>query len=77
LAIQVTADGAAAYRAVVAQHADFGVTEVDSAVSEDGTTSSCVYGEPDPEAIRRSAERTGLPVDWFTKVTVLDPYFYQ
>jgi hypothetical protein len=36
----------------------------------------CVYDAPSPEAIRRAAERNGLPVDRITRVTVLDPYFY-
>lgn len=32
---------------------------------------------PDPEAIRRVAERNQLPVDRITRVSVLDRYFYQ
>ena len=35
-----------------------------------------MYDAPNPEAIRRAAERNGLPVDRITRVTVLDPYFY-
>lgn len=35
----------------------------------------CVYDAPDPEAIRRTAEKNNLPVDRITRVTVLDPYF--
>ena len=77
LAIPVTAEGAAACRGVVAQNADLGVTWVHSYVSEDKSTTFCVYDGPDPEAIRRAAERNGLPVDRITKVTVLDPYFYM
>jgi len=37
----------------------------------------CIYDGPHPEAIRRAAERNGLPVDRITKVSVLDPYFYR
>jgi hypothetical protein len=36
-----------------------------------------VYDGPDPEAIRRAASANSLPVDAITRVTVLDPYFYQ
>jgi len=35
------------------------------------------YDGPTPEAIRRVAERNGLPVNRITEVTVLDPYFYR
>jgi hypothetical protein len=35
-----------------------------------------VYDAPNPETIRRAADRNGLPVDRITRVTVLDPYFY-
>jgi uncharacterized protein DUF4242 len=37
----------------------------------------CVYDGPDPEAIRRAADRNGLPVESITRVQVLDPYFYK
>ena len=36
----------------------------------------CVYDAPSPEAIRKAARRSDLPVDRITKVRVLDPYFY-
>ena len=32
---------------------------------------------PDPEAIRRTADKNKLPIDRITRVTVLDPYFYR
>ena len=59
------------------RNTDLGVTWVHSYVSEDKQTSFCVYDGPNPEAIRRAAERNGLPVDRITRVTVLDPYFYR
>ena len=47
-------------------------------VDGDGTLKSfCVYDAPNPEAIRRVAERNKLPVDRITEVRVLDPYFYR
>lgn len=76
LHIPINADGAAACRTVVSGNAEFGVTWIHSYVSEDKATTYCVYDGPTPEAIRKAAERTGLPVDRITKVTVLDPYFY-
>jgi hypothetical protein len=45
-------------------------------VSDDARKTFCVYDGPSPEAIRRVAERNGLPVDGITEVRVLDPYFY-
>ena len=35
----------------------------------------CIYDGPSPEAIRKVAERSGLPVDRITEVRVLDPLF--
>jgi hypothetical protein len=46
-------------------------------VSEDKTSSFCVYDAPTPEAIRKTAARNELPVDQITQVRVLDPYFYS
>lgn len=77
LRIPVTDEGANACLEVVGKNADSGVTWVHSYVSEDKKTTFCVYDGPNPEAIRRAAERTDLPVDRITKVTVLDPYFYR
>jgi hypothetical protein len=37
----------------------------------------CIYDGPDPESIRTTAQRNGLPVDSITRVSVLDPYFYR
>jgi hypothetical protein len=36
-----------------------------------------VYDAPTPEAIRRTAAANGLPVEEITRVSVLDPYFYE
>ena len=77
LQIPVTEEGAAACLGVVGKNADVGVTWVHSYVSDDKQTTYCIYDGPNPESIRKAAERTGLPVDRITKVSVLDPYFYR
>jgi hypothetical protein len=77
LRIPMTDDGAATCLTVVDRNADLGVTWVHSYVTEDKQKTFCIYDGPHPEAIRRAAERNGLPVDRITRVTVLDPYFYR
>jgi hypothetical protein len=77
LLIPVTAEGAAACRAVVDTNAKQDVTWVHSYVSTDKQTTYCVYDGPSPEAIRAAAQDNGLPVDRITEVSVLDPYFYR
>jgi hypothetical protein len=77
LGIPVNAEGAAACLNVVGHNAELGVTWIHSYVSEDKKTTFCIYDGPNPEAIRRAADRNELPVDRITKVSVLDPYFYQ
>jgi hypothetical protein len=63
-------------RGVVGTNEDLGVTWLHSYVRDDRRSTFCVYDAPNPEAIRRAADRNGLPVDRITRVTVLDPYFY-
>lgn len=77
LEIPLSDEGAAACLGVVDRNADLGVTWLHSYVSEDKKKTVCVYDGPDPESIRRAAERNGLPVDRIQKVRVLDPYFYR
>jgi hypothetical protein len=74
--IPAEADGPKSPLAVVERNADAGVTWLHSYVSEDSQRSFCVYVGPSPEAIRKSAARSGLPVDRITQVRVLDPYSY-
>lgn len=76
LIIPVNAEGAAGCLDVVNANALDGVTWVHSYVTPDKKKSYCVYDAPTPEAIRRSAGRTSLPVDSINEVRVLDPYFY-
>lgn len=77
LEIPLTAEGAAVCQTVVGTNAQDGVTWVHSYVSDDRKKTFCIYDGPDPEAIRRVAEKNKLPVDRITKVSVLDPYFYR
>jgi uncharacterized protein DUF4242 len=65
-----------AVEAVVEQNADDGVTWMHSYVSEDTGTMFCVYEAPSPEAIRRAARHSDLPIDRISQVRVLDPYSY-
>jgi len=76
LAIPATADGARACLGVVENNSDAGVTWLHSYVTEDRRKTFCLYDGPNPEAIRQSAARSGLPVDAITPVRVLDPYFH-
>ena len=62
---------------LIERNAALEVTWLHSYVSEDQQTTFCVYDAPDPEAIRKAANRNGLPVDIITRVSVLDPYWYR
>ncbi len=53
-----------------------GVSWVHSYVTDDDRVTFCVYDGPSPEAIRKVAERNGLPVDRISGVRVLDPFLY-
>ena len=75
LGITPSPEGAATCRAVVERNLDGGVTWLCSYVSVDDGATFCVYEAPSPEAIRRAAQRNGLPVDRIIQVRVLDPYF--
>lgn len=77
LGIPINEQGVAVCGSVVNNNADVGVTWVHSYVTDDKAKTYCIYDGPDPESIRKAAERNGLPVDRITKITVLDPYFYS
>ena len=72
-----TERGVAAYLEVVNRNAELGVTWLHSYISDDHRTSFCLYEGPDPESIRKAADRNGLPLDRITRVSMLDPYFYR
>jgi hypothetical protein len=77
LAVAANREGAALWSRVVEVNGDEGVTWIHSYVSDDRTRTFCIYDGPNPAAIRRAAERNGLPVDQVSAVTVLDPYSYR
>jgi len=63
--------------AVVELNADEGVTWLHSYVSDDRRRTFCVYEAPSPEAIRKTAARSALPVDRITEVHVLNPHSFS
>jgi hypothetical protein len=77
LLIPVNDQGAQVCLNVVGNNAQEGVTWVHSYVTGDKLKTFCIYDGPSPEAIRKVAQRNGLPVDRITEVNVLDPYFYR
>jgi hypothetical protein len=77
LGLQPDAAGEATCAKVVAHNAEDGVMWVHSYVSDDRSRTWCIYDGPSPEAIRRAAQRNGLPVDRIAEVRVLDPYFLR
>jgi len=77
LGIPINEQGVAVCSTVVSNNADVGVTWIHSYVTDDKGKTYCIYDGPDPESIRKAAESNGLPVDRITKVSVLDPYFYN
>ena len=77
LDIPATAEGAKRCLDVVEKNAVHGVTWVHSYVTVDDALSYCIYEGPSPEAVRRAAGASGLPVDRITEVRVLDPHFHH
>lgn len=77
LSIPLNDDGRKAIAGVVVNNAAQSVTWVHSYVTPDRKKTFCIYDASTPEAIRKVAERNGLPVDVITEVSVLDPYFYD
>ena len=68
--------GADVRRQLVTNNDTEHVTWIRSFVSADRTRSFCIYDGPSPEAIRRAAASSDLPVDSITEVSVLDPFAY-
>ena len=77
LRIPVDEADAKACRALLETNLADQVTWVHSYVSADESKSFCVCVAPSPEAIRRSASRSKLPIERITEVRVVDPYFYK
>jgi hypothetical protein len=76
LSIPINDEGRKVVAGVVANNAEQGVTWIHSYVTADRKQSFCIYDASAPDAIRKVAERNGLPVNRITEVSVLDPYFY-
>jgi hypothetical protein len=77
LSIPVNPEGAKACDTVISNNAEAGATWLQSFVSKDHKKTYCIYDGPNENAIRKAAERNGLPVDSIMEVSVLDPYFYH
>ena len=77
LNIPVNNEGARACLAVVDKNMSEGVTWVHSYVSTDHSKTYCIYDGPSPEAIRKVATKSSLPVNKISEIQVLDPYFYR
>jgi hypothetical protein len=76
LALPGIGQGTQACLTIAENNALDGVTWVHSYVTPDRRKSFCICDAPTPEAVRRAAQRSRLPVDRITEVRVLDPYFY-
>ena len=77
LNIPVNTEGSESCLTVVSTNAEDNVSWVHSYVTMDKKKTFCIYDAPSPEAIRKAAEKNGLPVDNIVEVSVLDPYFYK
>jgi len=77
LLVPMNAEGGKMCLTVVSKNLEENVTWVHSYVTPDKSKTYCIYDAPSPEAIRKAAAKTGLPVDNIVEVSVLDPYFYK
>jgi hypothetical protein len=77
LEIPVNVKGSEICLNVVSTNAEDNVTWIHSYVTADKKKTYCIYDAPSPDAIKKSAEKNGLPVNEITEVSVLDPYFYK
>lgn len=77
LQLPTGSDGAAVRRHLVANNDTEQVSWIRSFVSADRTKTYCIYDGSSPEAIRRAAQASDLPVDSIVEVSVLDPYMYE
>jgi len=63
-----------AFKSILAANARVEATWIHSYVSSDGRKSFCLYDAPSPEAVRRAAGLSGLPLESITEVHTFDPY---
>lgn len=71
--LQVTKDGAAEIRQI---NDTEGVEWIFSFLSADKKKTYCLYEAPDAEAIRRAAEKAGIPADVITMVDEISPAMF-
>jgi hypothetical protein len=77
LDLPVNEKGCQIVQGIISNNREDHVTWVYSFVSADKKKTFCIYDAPSPEAIRKAADKNGIPVDKITEVKVLDPYFYN
>jgi hypothetical protein len=77
LNIPLDATGARLCRNVIDNNSEDAVTWLHSYVTPDRKRTFCLYDGPTPEAVRRAAIRSQLPITQIIEVRVLDPYFYK
>lgn len=77
LSIPLDDSGRQLCRDVIEGNAEEGVTWLHSYVTPNRKRTFCLYDGPTPEAVRRAAMRSKLPITKITEVSVLDPYFYR
>lgn len=63
LNIPIDKVGTDMYLTVVSNNSEDNVTWVHSYVTNDKKKTFCIYDTPSPEAIRKSTQKNGLPVD--------------
>jgi hypothetical protein len=76
LNVPLDATGEQLCQHVIEQNMEEGVTWLHSYVTLDRKRTFCIYDAPSPEAVRRAAERSRLPITRIIEIRVLDPYFY-
>jgi hypothetical protein len=77
LNIPLDETGARLCRNVIENNSEDAVTWLHSYVTPDRKRTFCLYDGPTPEAVRRAAIRSRLPISQIIEVRVLDPYFYK
>jgi hypothetical protein len=77
LNIPLDETGARLCRNVIDNNSEDAVTWLHSYVTPDRKRTFCLYDGPTPEAVRRAAIRSRLPITRIIEVRVLDPYFYK
>ena len=64
------------HRSFIDNNAVDGVAWVHSYIVAEQNKTYCIYDAPNPQALRRAAQRNGIPVDRIIEVSVLDPYAF-